>query len=72
MVCLLQEVDEIATDTTVTTVEESSGDTSITGTSSTTNTVNIVVNIGGEIVVDNVGDVWNILLGRLADELKDD
>lgn len=57
---LLQEVEQVADDTTVATVEEGSGHTGVSGTTSTANTVNVVVNIGGEIVVDDVGDIGNI------------
>lgn len=60
LVGLLEKVNQVANDTTVATVEEGSGDTSVTGTSSTTDTVDVVVNVGGEIVIDDVGDVWNI------------
>lgn len=60
LVGLLEELNEIANDTTVATVEEGSGDTSVTGTSSTTDSVDVVIDIGWEIVVDDVGNVWNI------------
>jgi hypothetical protein len=54
-VSLLQELDEVANDTTVATVEEGSRETSVTSTASATNTVDIVINIGGKVVVDDVG-----------------
>ena len=62
LVGLLQELKEVTDNTAVATVEESGGDTSVTGTSGTTDTVNIVVNVSWEIVVDNVGDIRNIEL----------
>ncbi len=60
LVGLLEKLKEVTDDTTVATVEERSGDTSVTGTSSTTNAVNVVIDISWEIVVDDMGDVWNI------------
>jgi hypothetical protein len=60
LVGLLEKVNQLADNTTVATVEESSGVTSVSGTTSTTDTVNVVVNVGGQIVVDNVCDVGNI------------
>jgi hypothetical protein len=60
LVGLLEQVDELTHDTTVAAVEESGGDTSVSGTTSTTDTVNVVVNVGGEVVVDNVLDVGDI------------
>jgi hypothetical protein len=56
LVSLLQQVEEIANDTAVATVEERGGDTSVSGTTGTTNTMNVVVNVGGKIVVYDVGD----------------
>jgi hypothetical protein len=58
LVSLLQELDEVANDTTVATVEEGSRETSVTSTASATNTVDIVINIGGKVVVDDVG-LWS-------------
>jgi hypothetical protein len=60
LVGLLEQVEEIPNDTTVATVEESSCDTSVPGTTSTTDTMDIVVNVSRQIVVDDVGDVRNI------------
>lgn len=57
---LLQEINQVADNTPVTTVEESSGDTSVTGTTSTTDTVNIVIDVGGQVVVDDVGNIGDI------------
>ena len=56
LVGLLQQVKEIAYDSAVAAVEESSGNTSVSSTSSTTDTVNVIVNIGGQVIVDDVGD----------------
>jgi hypothetical protein len=60
LVGLLEKVDELADDATVATVEESGSDTSVSGTAGTTNTVDVVVDIGGKIIVDDVGDVGDI------------
>jgi hypothetical protein len=60
LVGLLEQLEEITDDTTVATVEERCGDTSVSGTSSTTDAVDVVVNVSGEIVVDNVCDLLNI------------
>ncbi|TFB02208.1 hypothetical protein CCMA1212_005838 [Trichoderma ghanense] len=60
LVGLLEKVDELADDATVAAVEESGGDTSVSGTTGTTNAVHVVVNVGGKVIVDDVGDVGNI------------
>lgn len=60
LVGLLEKLEELADDTTVATVEESSSNTGVASTAGTTDTMNVVINVGGEIVVDNVGDVGNI------------
>jgi hypothetical protein len=57
---LLQEINKITDDTTIATVEESSGDTGVTSTTSSSNTMNVIVDISREIVVDDmlhVGDI---------------
>jgi hypothetical protein len=60
LMSLLEKVNQLTDNTTVATVEEGSGDTSVTRTTGTTNAVNVVINIGGKIIVNDVGDVWNI------------
>jgi hypothetical protein len=60
LVGLLEKVEKVANDTSIAAVEESSGNTSVSGTTSTTDTVDIVVDVGGEIVVDDVLDVGDI------------
>lgn len=60
LVRLLQEVNQVAHDTAVSTVEESGGHTGIAGTTGTTDTVDIVIDVGGQIVVDDVSDVGDI------------
>jgi hypothetical protein len=60
LVSLLQELEKVSNDATVTTVEEGGGQTSVAGTPGTTNTMNIVVDIGRKVVVDDVSDIRNI------------
>lgn len=60
LVGLLQEVDQITNNTAVAAVEEGSRDTSVAGTASTTDTMDIVVNVGGKIVVDDMLNIRNI------------
>lgn len=57
---LFEKFNQIPNNTTIATVEERCRDTSVTRTSSTTDTVHIVVNVGGEIVVDNVLDIRDV------------
>jgi hypothetical protein len=60
LVGLLEKVEKVTDNTTVTTVEESSGNTSVSCTSGTTDAMNVVVDVGGKIVVDDVSDVRDI------------
>ena len=60
MVSLLQEVNQITNDASVAAVEESGGDTSVTSTSSTTDSMNVVINVGWEIIVDDMGDIRDV------------
>lgn len=60
LVCLSQELDHVPDDVLVATVEERSRNTSVTRTTGTTDTVNVVIDVGGKIVVDDVHDVWDI------------
>jgi hypothetical protein len=60
LVGLLQQVEKVPNYTSVATVEECSGDTSVSGTTGTTNTMDIVINVGGKIVVDHVSDIGDI------------
>lgn len=55
-----EELDHVSDDTAVATIEESCRFPSITSTAGTSNTMNIVVDIGWKIVVDNVSDIGNI------------
>jgi hypothetical protein len=59
LVGLLQQVEEVTNDSAVAAVEESSGNTSVSCTSGTTDTMDVVVNIGREVVVDHVSDIWD-------------
>ena len=60
LVGLTEKFNQFADDVLVATVEECGGQTGVPSTSGTTNTMNIVVDIAGEVVVDNVGDVGDI------------
>ena len=41
-------------------VEEGGGKTGVTGTTGSTNSMDVIIDIAWQVVVDNVGDVWNI------------
>jgi hypothetical protein len=60
LMSLLQEVDEVTDNATIATIEERSGEPSVASTTSTANTMNIVVNVGWEVIVDNVGDIRDV------------
>ena len=60
LVRLPKELDEVTNDVAVTPIEEGSGDSDITRTSSTADTMDIVIDVRREIVIDDVGDVGNI------------
>ena len=60
LVSLTKELDEVAHDVAVTTVEERGSHTDVAGTARTADTVNVIVNVGGQIVVDDVGDVGDV------------
>jgi hypothetical protein len=60
LVSLLQEINEITDNTSVATVEEGSRDTSVSSTSCTTNSVNVIINVGGEIVVNDVRHIRDV------------
>ena len=60
LVCFTKKLDKITNDVLITTVEEGGGATSVSSTTSTTDTVNIVIDVGGEIVVDDVGNIGDI------------
>ncbi len=53
---LLEQLEEISDNTTVATIEEGSGQTSVASTAGTTNAVNIVIDVGREVIVDDVSD----------------
>lgn len=60
LVRLTKKLDEFSDDVLVTPVEEGSRDTGVAGTSGTTNSVDIVVDVTRKIVVNDMGDVGNI------------
>lgn len=60
LVRLPEELDEITNDVAVAPIEEGSGDSDITRTSSTADTVDIVINVRRKIVINDVCNVGNI------------
>ena len=66
----LEQFDQITNNATVATVEEGSRETSVAGTTGTTNTMNVVVNVGRKIVVDNVSDLK--IVRMCFDQKRDD
>ncbi|KAF3062751.1 hypothetical protein CFAM422_010726 [Trichoderma lentiforme] len=60
LVGLLEKVNELADNTTVAAVEEGGSNTSVSSTAGTTNSVDVIIDISGKVVVDDVGDVGNI------------
>ena len=57
---LSKEFDQVADDVLVSTVEEGGGSSSVSCTTGTTDSVNVIVNVGRKIVVDDVSDLGNI------------
>jgi hypothetical protein len=55
-----EKLNKVTDDVPVTTVEEGSGVTRVSGTAGTTDTMDVVVNVRREIVIDDVRDVGNI------------
>jgi hypothetical protein len=60
LVRFLEELHEVTNDATVATVEERSRETGVASTTSTTDTMNVVVDVGREVIVDDVGHVGYI------------
>mmetsp|Transcript_20121 Transcript_20121/g.41456 ORF Transcript_20121/g.41456 Transcript_20121/m.41456 type:complete len:499 (-) Transcript_20121:512-2008(-) len=60
LIVLFKHVTKLADDTGVLFVDERKRATSVSGTTGTSNSVNVVVNVGWEIVVDHIGDIGNI------------
>jgi hypothetical protein len=60
LVGFLQKLNEVPDNSSVATVEECSRDTSVTGTTCTTDSVHVVIDIRWKIVVDNVLNVRDI------------
>jgi hypothetical protein len=55
-----QQIDKLPNDAFVPTVEERRRNTDIACTTGTADTMNIVIYVCRQIVVDDVSDVWNI------------
>ena len=60
LVGLTQKLDEITDDILVAAVEEGGGDTSVTCTTGTTDTMNIIIDVGGKVIVDDMGDIGDV------------
>lgn len=60
LVGLLQELEQVTDDALVAAVQESSGNTSVTSTTGTTDSVNVIIDIRGQVIRDDVGDVGDI------------
>ena len=60
MIGLFQKIDEIADNTSVSTVEKSRRDTSISSTTCTTDSMNVIIDVSGKIVIDDMCDIGNI------------
>jgi hypothetical protein len=60
LVGFFEKFNQVSNDATIATVEKGSGKTGISSTASTTNTMNIIVNISGEVVVDNMSDIGDL------------
>ena len=57
---LFEKFKEITDDATIATIEEGGRQTGVSSTAGTTNTMNVVVDVGWKVVVDDMGDVWNV------------
>lgn len=60
LVSLPKQLNEISDDVLIATVEERSADTSVTRAAGTSNAMDVVVNVAGQIIVDDMGDVGNV------------
>ena len=60
LVRLTKQLEEVADNVTVATVEESSGNTDVTRATSTTDTMDVIVDVRGQVIIDDVCDVGNI------------
>ena len=58
---LLQQVEEVTNNATVSAIEESGRGTGVSRTAGTSDTMDIVIDVGGQVVVHDVGDVRNVL-----------
>ena len=60
MVGFLEKFDEISRDVAVSAIEECGGDPGVAGAPCTTDSMDVIVNVAGEIVIDDMGDVGDI------------
>ena len=57
-----QEVKQVSNNATIATIEECRRETGVSSTTSSANTMNIVVDIGWEIVIDHMGNLKLLLV----------
>lgn len=57
---LFQEFNHVSDNATIASVEECGRLSGITSTTGTTNTMDIVVDVGRQIVVDNMDNIWYV------------
>jgi hypothetical protein len=60
LVCLPKQLDEISDDVLIAAVEKRSADTGVTRAAGTSDAMDIVINVAGQIIVDDMGDVGNV------------
>ena len=60
LVSFTEKLDEITDDILVAAVEEGSGNTSVTSTTGTTDTMNVIIDVGGKVIVDDMGDIRDV------------
>ena len=60
LVSFTEKFDEITDDILVAAVEEGGGYTSVTSTTGTTDTMNVIIDVGGKVIVDDVGDIRDV------------
>jgi hypothetical protein len=65
LVGFFEQLDQVPNDPTVAAIEEGSRETGVASTTSTTDAVNVVINVGRKVIVDDVSDVAIFLLATM-------
>jgi hypothetical protein len=60
LVCFTKQLQQILHNTTIATIEERCRQASVSGTTCAANTMDVVIDVRRQVVVDDVRDVWNI------------